>query len=237
MPSARTLLRPVLPALVLAALAAAPAQARRPPDPVATGGVEAIDNGGTVMPDPALRPPAAATAPQAVAPDPLGDLPALLAPQVPQAEPPLAATTTVIPGTVARLRTDGRAAIPRGAPKRVRRLIARYNAIVGKRYRWGGGHRLVDDRAYDCSGAVGYGFIKAGMLDTTMVSGGFARWAEAGPGSWVTIYANRSHVYAEVAGLRLDTSPYGDPAGASGVRWRPLVGARRSFKVRHPAGL
>jgi hypothetical protein len=75
------------------------------------------------------------------------------------------------------------------------------------------------------------------MLRSTLVSGSFARWAAAGPGRWMTVYANRSHVYTEVAGMRLDTSPYGDGTGASGVRWRPLVGQRMGFKVRHPVGL
>ena len=92
-------------------------------------------------------------------------------------------------------------------------------------------------RGYDCSGAVGYGLIKGGLLRTTMVSGSFARWGAAGAGRWVTVYAHRSHVYIEIAGLRLDTSPAGDRSGRSGVRWRPLIGQRRGFKVRHPVGL
>ena len=70
-----------------------------------------------------------------------------------------------------------------------------------------------------------------------MVSGSLARWGAAGPGSWVTVYAHKTHVYVEVAGLRLDTSPFGDRSGLSGVRWRPVVGQRRGFKVRHPVGL
>lgn len=148
-----------------------------------------------------------------------------------------AVTTSYVAGTVARLRTDGRAAIPRGAPKRVRSLIAQYNRIVGKRYKWGGGHATLVDNGYDCSGAVGYGLIKGGLLHTTMVSGSFARWAAAGAGRWVTVYAQKSHVYVEIAGLRLDTSPAGDRRGQSGVRWRPLIGQRRGFKVRHPVGL
>jgi hypothetical protein len=227
MPNARKLLRTVLPALVLASVAApAPAQAWRPPDPPDTGGVEQQDLPPAIG---ALPAPDASTLD-----DLLGDL---VTPPQPEAEPLIPAATTMVPGTVARLRTDGRAAIPRAAPKAVRRLIAQYNKIVGKRYKWGGGHAVVDDKAYDCSGAVGYGFIKTGLLSTTMVSGSFARWEAAGQGRWVTVYANRSHVYTEVAGLRLDTSSYGDPEGASGVRWRPLVGARRSFKVRHPIGL
>ena len=148
-----------------------------------------------------------------------------------------AVTTSYVAGTVARIRTDGKAAIPRGAPKAVRSLLGQYNRIVGKRYKWGGGHAKLVDTGYDCSGAVGYGLIKGRLLGTTMVSGSLARWGAAGAGSWVTVYANKSHVYAEVAGLRLDTSPVGDRSGLHGVRWRPVIGQRRGFKVRHPVGL
>jgi hypothetical protein len=70
-----------------------------------------------------------------------------------------------------------------------------------------------------------------------MVSGSFARWGSAGTGRWTTIYANAGHVYMEVAGLRLDTSAVGDPGGRNGVRWRPLIGKRRGFHVRHVTGL
>jgi hypothetical protein len=146
-------------------------------------------------------------------------------------------STSFVAGKQARMRTDGKAAIPRGAPKRVRSLISRYNRIVGKRYKWGGGHAKLVDTGYDCSGAVGYGLIKGGMLRTTMVSGSFARWGAAGAGRWVTIYAHKSHVYIEVAGLRLDTSSAGDRGGRSGVHWRPVIGQRNGFKVRHPVGL
>lgn len=152
-------------------------------------------------------------------------------------EEPPPVTSTYVAGKVARMRTDGKAAIPRGAPKRVRSLIAQYNRIVGKSYKWGGGHARLVDSGYDCSGAVGYGLIKGGLLRATMVSGSFARWGSAGTGRWVTIYAHRDHVYIEVAGLRLDTSAVGDRGGRSGVRWRPVIGQRGGFKVRHPTGL
>lgn len=145
--------------------------------------------------------------------------------------------STYVAGKVARMRTDGRAAIPRGAPKRARSLIAQYNRIAGKRYKWGGGHARLVDSGYDCSGAVGYGLIRGGLLHTTIVSGDFARWGAAGAGRWVTIFSHRSHVYIEVAGLRLDTSAVGDRGGRSGVRWRPAIGRRRGFKARHPVGL
>ena len=150
--------------------------------------------------------------------------------------PPLVTTGTV-PGRVARLRTDGRAAIPSGAPLRVRAIIAAANRIIGRRYKWGGGHARLNDSGYDCSGSVSYALIRSGELAGPLVSGGFARWGERGPGAYVTIYANRGHVYMEVAGLRFDTSAVGDPAGRDGVRWRPAIGRRPTFAVRHLPGL
>jgi hypothetical protein len=190
---------------------------------------DSSDSGGVQAPPQQTRPPYPDDLPAGDVPDDGWDIP------VEDALPPV--TSTYVAGTVARMRTDGRAAIPRGAPKRVRSLMAQYNRIVGMRYKWGGGHAKLVDSGYDCSGAVGYGLIKGGLLRTTMVSGSFARWAAAGAGRWVTIYAQKSHVYVEIAGLRLDTSPAGDRSGLSGVRWRPLIGQRRGFKVRHPVGL
>jgi cell wall-associated NlpC family hydrolase len=144
---------------------------------------------------------------------------------------------TTVGGRTAMLRTNGQAAIPRGAPARVRSIIRAANAIIGKPYKWGGGHGRLVDSGYDCSGSISYALIRSGQLSYPMVSGSFARWARSGNGKYVTIYANRGHVYMEVAGLRLDTSAVGDYRGKSGVRWRPLTGKRVGFAVRHIAGL
>jgi cell wall-associated NlpC family hydrolase len=185
------------------------------------------DDGVPVEDDPAAAAPPAPAAPPAI--------PVL--PDAQEAAPPLVTGKTV-KGKVARLRRDGKAAVPRGAPKRVRRIIAAANQIVGKPYKWGGGHGSLVDRGYDCSGAVGYALIRgAGLLRTTMVSGQMARWGAAGAGKWITVYAHSGHVYMEIAGLRLDTSPYGDPSRRSGVRWRQVVGRRSGFRARHPVGL
>jgi cell wall-associated NlpC family hydrolase len=180
------------------------------------------------VPPPAETPsPAPATPP---VPDPF--------PAEPRAPlmPPLVTTGTVS-GRQARLRTDGKAAIPRGAPLRVRAIIAAANRIIGKRYKWGGGHAKLADSGYDCSGTVSYALIRSGELASPLVSGSFAHWGSPGTGSYVTIYANKGHVYAEIAGLRLDTSAVGDPGGRDGVRWRPVIGKRRGFAVRHVPGL
>lgn len=90
---------------------------------------------------------------------------------------------------------------------------------------------------YDCSGAVSFALIRTGHLRSSLTSGGFARWGSRGKGRWVTIYANRGHVYMEVAGLRFDTSAVADAGGRKGARWRPAIGRRKGFKVRRPAGL
>jgi cell wall-associated NlpC family hydrolase len=165
------------------------------------------------------------------------DLPtAPVAPVVP-ALPTVPATTGTVKGTTAMLRTDGKAAVPRAAPARVRAAIAAANEIVGKPYKWGGGHAKLVDSGYDCSGAVSYSLIGATVLGGTMVSGTLAHWALQGEGRWLTVYANKDHVYMEVAGLRFDTSAAGDPVGGSGVRWRPLIGRRTGFHARHVAGL
>jgi hypothetical protein len=68
-----------------------------------------------------------------------------------------------------------------------------------------------------------------------MVSGTLARWGKSGPGNWVRIYANKSHVFMVIAGLRFDTSSMG-AGGGSGPRWRATVRPTKGFKLRHPAG-
>ncbi len=130
---------------------------------------------------------------------------------------------------------DGRAIAPPNAPVAVKRVIAAANRIDDRPYVWGGGHLGWIARGYDCSGAVGYALHGAGLLDVTMVSGQLASWGDAGPGRWISVYANLDHVYMVVAGLRFDTRD--DLPGTSGPRWhRPGVDPRK-FAVRHPAGL
>jgi cell wall-associated NlpC family hydrolase len=168
-------------------------------------------------------PPAPQDQPQG---NPWSDVPAL----------PVSKTPTV-PGKTAMIRRNGLAAVPTGAPAQVRAIITAANQIIGKPYKWGGGHGRLFDTGYDCSGSVSYALIRAGLLGYPMVSGTLAHWGASGAGQYVTIYANKSHVYMEVAGLRLDTSGVGDPAGKSGVRWRPPIGKRFGFAVRHIAGI
>src|SRR3954447_13388241 len=115
---------------------------------------------------------------------------------------------------------NGKAIAPRNAPRKVRQIIKAGNRIIGKPYKWGGGHasfaRL--DSGYDCSGSVSYALRGARLLSSPMASGALMRWGRRGTGKWVTVYAHGGHAYMVVAGLRLDTSMRDNPR-RTGPQW------------------
>lgn len=162
---------------------------------------------------------------------------------VPTPAPPTGGATygvvfqPTVPGVVAQI-VNGTAYAPDQAPDVVKQAIWAANQIVGLPYRMGGGHkRGFTDRAYDCSGTVSFAMHGAGLLRVPRDSSGFLRFGQAGKGTWITIYTNRGHAFAVIAGLRLDTSAAGDPSGLSGPRWRPNLRSTRGYRARHPAGL
>jgi cell wall-associated NlpC family hydrolase len=134
------------------------------------------------------------------------------------------------PTGIAQLRADGTATAPADAPPVVQAVIAAANRIASTPYVWGGGHARWEDRGYDCSGSVGYALHGGGLLDASSDSGGLMSYGEAGPGRWITLYANADHVYMVAAGLRYDTS------GARPSRWQATMRSGDGFTVRHPAG-
>ena len=150
-------------------------------------------------------------------------------------EPPAPTTTGEVPSRpVSRAAlVSGKAIAPLDAPAAVQKAIQAANRIRTKPYVWGGGHGRWWDSGYDCSGSVSYALHGGGLLDAPMVSGSLARWGEPGPGRWITIYANAGHVYAEIAGLRWDTS--GNTSG-TGPRWHEDTRGGGGFVVRHPPG-
>ena len=121
-----------------------------------------------------------------------------------------------------KVRKDGTAVAPADAPPAIQTAIAAGNAIRTYPYRWGGGHRSFYDTGYDCSGAVSYVLHAAGFLSSPMPSGPLASsWGAFGKGRWITVYANASHAYMVVAGMRFDTSAVGEKLNqGSGPRWR-----------------
>jgi peptidoglycan hydrolase-like protein with peptidoglycan-binding domain len=146
----------------------------------------------------------------------------------PPSEPPPA------PPATATITAAGKAVAPEGAPAAVVAIIAAGNRIARKPYRYGGGHPSFTDSAYDCSGSVSFALHGAELLDYPYNSTMLETWGEAGPGTWVTIYANAGHTFMVVAGLRYDTSGQRQ----AGTRWQPVATrGYDGFVVRHPAGL
>ena len=129
--------------------------------------------------------------------------------------------------------TGGMVQPPAGAPAAVKEMIAAGNAIATLPYIWGGGHGSFISPGYDCSGSVSYVLAAAGLLSAPEVSGDFESYGDAGPGQWVTIYANAGHVWMDIAGWRFDTVALAE----AGTRWSQGGGEFSGFVVRHPAGL
>lgn len=136
----------------------------------------------------------------------------------------------------AKLLANGKAAAPVNAPLRVQRAIWAANRIIGKPYRYGGGHGRFRDTGYDCSGTISYALRGGRFVKTPLHSGAFMSWGEPGEGEWITVYTNPGHAFVVIAGLRLDTSAAGDPGGGKGPRWRPTLRDTGGFKARHPRG-
>jgi hypothetical protein len=153
---------------------------------------------------------------------------------VPPSSPPPSQTMGV-----ATLQPDGSALAPADAPRQVRKAINAANRIRFKPYRWGGGHRKFKAKGYDCSGAVSYVLHAAGLLKRPMTSGDLARrWGSPGLGQWITVYANKRHTYAVIAGLRWDTSSVGESLrNGSGPRWRATARTPGGYRSKFFLGL
>jgi hypothetical protein len=139
-----------------------------------------------------------------------------------------------VPGRTATL--EGETAVaPPSAPAAVARAIDAGNRIAGMPYRYGGGHAVENDTAYDCSGSASYVLREAGLMRGSMPSSGFRHYGEGGLGRWISVYARHDHTFLVVAGLRFDTGYRG--GGENGPAWttrgRPATGS----VVRHPPGL
>jgi putative peptidoglycan binding protein len=143
-------------------------------------------------------------------------------------------TASAPAGEQATLGPDGRAIAPASAPQEVKDAIAAANRIVGKPYKYGGGHARWEDSGYDCSGAMSYALHGAGLVNRPRTSGDFMRWGRAGKGSWITVYAHGGHGFLVIAGLRFDT---GWNNAGKGPRWSEEMRPTDGYTVRHPGGL
>jgi peptidoglycan hydrolase-like protein with peptidoglycan-binding domain len=148
-------------------------------------------------------------------------------------------------GTVgkATINSDGTASAPAGAPAVVQNVIAAANQIIDKPYIYAGGHSRWVDNGYDCSGSVSYALHGGGLLSSPEDSTGLESWGQAGPGKWITVYADAAHTWVVVAGIAFDTADFGGPniPSGDGPRWRrnPTgnLADGGNYVIRHPAGL
>jgi hypothetical protein len=151
------------------------------------------------------------------------------------------------------LPSDGHIAlIPARAPGVVQAMIVAGNELQGLRYGPGGHPDPRGASEEDCSSTVNYVLYRAGVrpigeiVRDNPLAQSYVNWGDPGPGRWVSIYAADSptpHVFAVIAGLRLDTSHTGTDAGPNsgedGPRWRLLdrIPEWARWSVRHPPGL
>jgi cell wall-associated NlpC family hydrolase len=129
---------------------------------------------------------------------------------------------------------NGALPIPSGVPEVVQKVVAGANAIADFPYVYGGGHASFVDNAYDCSGSVSYALAAGGLLGAPETSGELESWGVAGPGRYITVYANAGHTYMYVDGVLYDT------AGRSGTyasRWQVGAVDNSGYVVRHWPGL
>ena len=116
----------------------------------------------------------------------------------------------------------------------VARVIAAADEIATRPYVFGGGHGSFQSVGYDCSGSVSYALHGGGLLSSPEDSTGLESYGEAGPGRYITIYANAGHAYMVVDGKRFDTVALAE----DGTRWSDSSGDDGGdFVERHPDGL
>jgi peptidoglycan hydrolase CwlO-like protein len=144
---------------------------------------------------------------------------------------PAGAPAPLTPGQTANFISESQASVPSEAPPAVAAAIEAANSIATMPYVWGGGHGSFSSSGYDCSGAVSFALNGGGFLSSPLDSTGLTTWGEAGPGQWITVYANAGHTWVLIAGLAFDTS------GGAGPRWHSSPPSSTSgFIVRHPPG-
>ncbi len=119
-------------------------------------------------------------------------------------------------------------------PPLVHAVVRFCNEIQGKPYVRGGGHQVLFDEAFDCSGSISHVLFRAGLLDRPLTSSGFASYGLSGPGRFLSIFVKPgNHVFMSVCGLRYDTT---DKKSSPGPAWRPQPRSPNGFINRHPSG-
>lgn len=124
---------------------------------------------------------------------------------------------------------DGRAVAVEDAPEIVKKAVAAGNKLVGKPYKWGGGHGTFNDTGYDCSGAASFLLREIGAMKGVRSSRGFFDFGEKGEGKYLTVWVRKGHVFLTVAGVRFDTQGQSEN---DGPRWTMDKREKKKFTPR-----
>ncbi len=120
-----------------------------------------------------------------------------------------------------------------GGSSVVSRVIAAGDEIATRPYVFGGGHGSFQSTGYDCSGSVSYALHGGGLLSSPEDSSALESYGEAGPGKYITIYANSEHAWMVVDGKRFDTIAQQE----TGTRWSSSMMSTAGYVARHPDGM
>jgi hypothetical protein len=118
----------------------------------------------------------------------------------------------------------------------VKEVIAAANDIAkGKGYCSGGGYSSWKSPCYDCSSSVSYALHGGHLIKHAKPPSGLKTWGKPRKGAWITVYANPSHAFMTVAGLRFDTADTkgAGPGWAQGMGWEKT----QSHVKRHKGAL
>ncbi len=144
-------------------------------------------------------------------------------------------SSPTVKGHKAKL-VHGKAVAPKSAPRRVKQVIAAANDIAkGKGYCSGGGYSSWQSPCYDCSSSVSYALHGGHLIKHAKPPSGLKTWGKARKGAWITVYANPSHAFMTIAGLRFDTADTkgAGPGWAQGMGWEKT----QSHVKRHKGAL
>jgi hypothetical protein len=149
--------------------------------------------------------------------------------------------------------SDGHVAlVPNAAPPVVQAMVMAGNELQDLPYGPGGHPDPRGAAEEDCSSTINYLLYRSGVRPISEVvrdnplAQDYVHWGSPGPGRWVTIFSTDTptpHVFAVIAGLRIDTSHDGTDVGPNsaedGPRWRILdhIPTWADWSVRHPPGL
>ena len=138
------------------------------------------------------------------------------------------------PTANATLGSDGLAVAPAGAPPEVVAVIAAANEIVGKPYKYGGGHGDWEDSGYDCSGSESYALHGAGLVSRADELLGVHVLGRGGSGSV-------DHELCQQRALlprgRRPTVRHRLQRRRLRSKWSTEMRPSSGYTVRHPAGL